>query len=101
MAFTKVGRLADLPPNSLREVSVGENFYAVCNVEGQVHAISGTCLHRGGPLGQGALHGTQVVCPWHGWEWDCRTGSNDFDPSQKLATYPVKIEGEDILIDVP
>jgi nitrite reductase (NADH) small subunit len=101
MAFVKVGTISALPPDSLQEVKAGENFYALCNVAGEVHALSGTCLHRGGPLGQGALHDTYIVCPWHAWEWDCRTGANDFDPTQKVATYPVKIEGEDILIDVP
>jgi nitrite reductase (NADH) small subunit len=101
MAFLKVASAADLPPGSLREVIVGENCYALCNVEGQVYAMAGLCLHRGGPLGEGALHGTNVVCPWHAWEWDCRTGANDFDPSKKVATYPVKIEGEDILIEIP
>jgi nitrite reductase (NADH) small subunit len=63
--------------------------------------MAGVCLHRGGPLGQGALHGNHVVCPWHAWEWDCRTGANGYNPDQKLAKYPVKIEGEDILIDIP
>jgi nitrite reductase/ring-hydroxylating ferredoxin subunit len=101
MAFLKVASAADLPPGSLREVIVGENCYALCNVEGQVYATAGLCLHRGGPLGEGALHGTNVVCPWHAWEWDCRTGAYDYDPDKKIATYPVKIEGEDILIDIP
>jgi nitrite reductase (NADH) small subunit len=101
MPFVKVGTLSDVPPNSVREVAVGETFYALCNVEGEVHALSGTCLHRGGPLGQGAIHGTNVVCPWHAWEWDCRTGENDYNPAERVATYPVKIEGEDVLIDVP
>lgn len=101
MAFVKVANIADLPPDSLQEVQVGENYYAICNVAGEIHAMSGVCLHRGGPLGQGALHGTTVVCPWHGWEWDCRTGANSFDPDQKVATFPVKVEGAEIWIDVP
>ena len=100
MAFTKVASLAELAPGTLSEVMVGDNCYAVCNVEGEIHALSGVCLHRGGPLAQGALHGAIVVCPWHAWEWDCRTGANDYNPEQKVATYPVKIEGGEILIDV-
>ena len=101
MPFVKVGSAGELPPDSLLEVTLGENCYALCNVAGDVYAMAGVCLHRGGPLGQGALHGNHVVCPWHAWEWDCRTGANDYNPDQKLATYPVKIEGEDILIDIP
>ena len=101
MSFVKLGSMSDLPRDAMLEVMVGECSYALCNVEGEVHAIAGLCLHRGGPLAQGALHGTKVVCPWHAWEWDCRTGINDYNPDQKTATYNVKIEGEDILIDIP
>jgi nitrite reductase/ring-hydroxylating ferredoxin subunit len=42
-----------------------------------------------------------VVCPWHAWEFDCRTGENPFAPGQCVPTYPVKVEGEDILLQVP
>jgi nitrite reductase (NADH) small subunit len=83
------------------EVTVGENQYAICNVGGSIHALSGVCLHQGGPIGQGQIQGGRVICPWHMWEYDCRTGQNDFDPDMRLATYEVKVEGEDILLQVP
>ncbi|SRR5579871_4057489 len=101
MSFVKVAQVSQLPPGSLTEIALGDDRIALCNVNGQVAAIGGTCPHRGGPLGQGALHGTQVVCPWHAWEWDCRTGANDFDPNQKVPVYAVEVRGDDILIDVP
>ena len=101
MAFVRVAGTREVPEGAMLEVTVGESCYALCNVEGEVHAIAGLCLHRGGPLAQGALHGTKAVCPWHAWEWDCRTGINDYDSAQKLATYAVKVEGEDILVDIP
>jgi nitrite reductase/ring-hydroxylating ferredoxin subunit len=81
------------------EVDAGDTCYALCNVEGEVHAIAGLCLHRGGPLAQGALHGTKVVCPWHAWEWDCRTGVNDYNadhccPKQeRVVMLAVEAEG--------
>jgi nitrite reductase (NADH) small subunit len=101
MPFVKVASLDALPPGSLMEARVGENSYAVCNVEGEVYALDGICAHAGGPLGQGALHGETLVCPWHAWEYNCRTGSCDYDESLKLEKFPVKIENGDILIDVP
>ncbi len=101
MAFVKVGSLAKLPPGSLAQVEVGENTFALCNVNGELHAMDGICPHAAGPLGQGALHGHTVVCPWHGWEFDCRTGSLDVDPDFQIPTFAVKVEGDDILIDVP
>ncbi len=99
MPLVKVATLSQLPPGTLSEVKVGGELYALCNAGGRVTAISGTCPHRGGPLGQGALHGNQVVCPWHAWEWDCQTGANDFNPAQRVATYKVEVQGDDILID--
>ena len=54
------------------EALVGDGTYAVCNAGGEIHALDGICPHAGGPLGQGALHGTTLVCPWHAWEFDCR-----------------------------
>jgi nitrite reductase (NADH) small subunit len=101
MALVKVGSLAKLPAGSVMEASIGEERYAICNVGGAVHALAGTCPHRGGPLGQGAVNGANLTCPWHAWEFDCRTGANDYDPAVKIATYTVQIAGDDILIDIP
>jgi nitrite reductase (NADH) small subunit len=101
MPFVKIGSLSKLPPGSVMEAHVGDGTYAICSVKGEVHALDGICPHAGGPLGQGALHGATLVCPWHAWEWDCRTGANQMDDGYQVAKVPVKIEGDDILIDVP
>lgn len=99
MAFVKVGSIAALPPGSVMEVILGDDTYAICNPDGTLHALDGICPHAGGPIGQGTLQDNIVTCPWHEWAYDCRTGENDFDPSIKLATFTVKVEGDDILID--
>ena len=99
MPFIKVGSLSKLPPGSVMEVLIGDAAYAVCNHEGQLHALSGECPHAHGPVGQGYMSGPYVVCPWHEWGFDCRTGVNDYDPRAKLDRFPVKMEGDDILMD--
>jgi nitrite reductase (NADH) small subunit len=101
MPFVKVGSAAMLPPGTVMEAEVGSNTYAICNADGVLHALDGICPHSGGPLGAGALHGNTLVCPWHAWEYDCRTGVNDFDSDVAVATFAVKIEGGEILLDVP
>lgn len=101
MPLVKVASLSQLPADSVTEVIVGSEPYAICNVGGRVTALSGVCLHRGGPLGQGAIDRGRVVCPWHAWAWDCQTGANDFDESQKVPTFPVQVEGDDILLETP
>jgi nitrite reductase (NADH) small subunit len=100
MAFVKVGVLRQLPPGSAMQVEIGENAVAVCNVGGELHAMEGICPHSGGPLGHGALEGHMLACPFHAWEFDCRTGTSDVDDYLKLATYPVKVENGDILVDL-
>jgi len=101
MAFRKVASLALLPPGSLTQVDVGAETLALCNAGGTIHALDGICPHAGGPIGHGALHGTTLVCPWHAWEYDCITGENDRNPNIRLAKFPVRVEGDDILVDVP
>ena len=76
MPRVKVASLSKLPPGSAIPVHIGEETYAVCNATGEIHVLEGICPHAGGPLGEGALHGTNLVCPWHAWEYDCRTGVN-------------------------
>ncbi|HEY2845059.1 MAG TPA: Rieske (2Fe-2S) protein [Bryobacteraceae bacterium] len=101
MPFVRVASLAALPPGSVLEALVGDGTYAICNTAGEIHALDGICPHSGGPLGHGALHGTTLVCPWHAWEYDCRSGANEADDGLRLDKFPVKIQGDDILIDVP
>ncbi len=99
MGYVRVGKLSELPPGEVMEARVGDRPYAVCNVDGELYAVEGICPHRQGPLGQGALHGHMLVCPWHAWEFDCRTGRNDRSPEVGVATVPVKVEDGEILID--
>jgi nitrite reductase (NADH) small subunit len=100
MAFVKVASLSKFPAGSLIQLEVGEESVALCNADGQLHALDGICPHSGGPLGHGALHGTTMVCPWHAWEYDCVTGEHDRNPSLVLRKFAVKTEGDDILVDV-
>src|ERR1051326_590022 len=101
MPFVKVGSISRLTPGSVMHAEVAGSAYAICNADGELHALDGICPHAGGPLGHGALHGTTLVCPWHAWEYDCRTGASEMDDGLRLAKGPVKIEGDDILIEVP
>lgn len=101
MPFVKVGTLSGLPGDSVMEVAVGGEFYAVCNAGGSISALGGRCPHHGGPLGQGQIHEGRVVCPWHMWEFDCRTGEYDYHPAVRVATHEVRVEGDDIFLKVP
>jgi len=71
---------------------------AVFNVDGTFHVIDNTCIHRGGPLGEGDLEGEVVTCPWHGWEYNVKTGVSVNNPSACVASYPVVVEGYEVMV---
>lgn len=96
--FVKVSKTSNIPSGSGRTIDLNGKPVAVFNVEGTFYAISDTCVHRGGPLGEGELDGKIVICPWHGWRYDVTSGVNEMDPSVAVQIYQVKVEGEDILV---
>lgn len=63
-------------------------------------ASDDNCPHRGGPLHEGDLIGEEIVCPWHLWGFDVRTGTNCGGATLCLVTHPVRVEGGMIVIDV-
>jgi nitrite reductase (NADH) small subunit len=92
---------ADLPPpGEAKEIPVGGRVICVANVDGTVSAIDNVCLHRGGPLGQGVIENGKLVCPWHAWQWDPKTGEAAHNPAARVAVYPIKIEGDDVYVMV-
>ncbi|HXV33006.1 MAG TPA: Rieske 2Fe-2S domain-containing protein [Gaiellaceae bacterium] len=95
-----VARVEDLPPGSSRVVEVGEEEIAVFHCDDGFHATQHHCLHMGGPLARGRLDGCVVTCPWHGWQYDVRTGENEFDRALKLATYEVVVEDGEVKVAV-
>jgi nitrite reductase (NADH) small subunit len=96
--FVKVANLNELSPGSAKVVEVAGKTLALFNVDGTIYATDNTCLHQGGPLGEGELAGEVVVCPWHQWEYNVRTGENVGDALLKLNTYPVQVEGGEIKV---
>jgi len=73
---------------------------AVFRVSGVLYALDARCTHVGGPLDQGALHGTQVTCPWHGSVFDVRDGKVVRGPAVRPASvYRVHLEGETLVLE--
>lgn len=96
--FVRVASTADVKPGQAVVVEVNGKTLAVFNVDGAFHAIDNTCVHRGGPLGEGDIHGNVVACPWHGWQFDVTTGECVKNPAAKVEVYQVKVEGDDITV---
>jgi nitrite reductase (NADH) small subunit/3-phenylpropionate/trans-cinnamate dioxygenase ferredoxin subunit len=100
MAFVRAARKEEVLPGSIREFQLDGKTIALANVDGKFYAINNTCLHRGGPLGEGELEGKVVTCPWHGWQYDVTTGKVVMNPSIGVDCYTLEVRGDDIFINV-
>lgn len=73
----------------------------LARIGGQLHALENTCPHRDGPLGQGWIEGNAVVCPWHAWAFDVRTGVSRIPQFARVAVFPVRVEDDLVQIALP
>lgn len=96
--FHTVARVEDVPPGTVATVRAGETEVALANVDNRFYATQNECLHLQGPLGEGRLEEHVLSCPWHGWQYDVRTGGNEFDRAIELRTYEVRVENGEIRI---
>lgn len=97
--WQRVAKLSEVPEGTCKSIQCAGPFLGLFNTGGKIHAMDNTCPHRGAPLGDGSLDGREVICPWHAWVFDVQTGECKTTPGIRQKTYPVKIEGEYILVD--
>jgi nitrite reductase (NADH) small subunit/3-phenylpropionate/trans-cinnamate dioxygenase ferredoxin subunit len=96
--FVFAAKADDIPPGRGKTISLGEKRIALFNADGSFYAIDGTCLHRGGPLGEGELEGCIVTCPWHGWKFDVRSGEMTMNAAARVNCYPIRLEAGDVQV---
>jgi nitrite reductase (NADH) small subunit len=98
--FVTVARVDDISPGTIRGFTAGETEIALAHCNGGFYAVQQHCLHLQGPLGEGRLEGCVLTCPWHGWQYDVRTGQNEFDLAIQLQTYDVQVEDGEVRVRV-
>ena len=96
--FTEVLNASDLPVGRIKVVKIDDRTVAVSHTANGFFATDNTCPHRGGPLSDGDLLGEEIVCPWHLWGFDVRTGLCPGNADYSIATHEVKLDGDRILI---
>ncbi|MCI0650638.1 MAG: non-heme iron oxygenase ferredoxin subunit [Planctomycetes bacterium] len=99
-SFHKVAKLSELRPGDARAVVAGGMEIALFNLGGTCYALDGTCTHAGGPLGEGSLEDDHVVCPWHGARFCVKTGVSDNPIATDVRAFPVKIQGDDVWVEI-
>lgn len=96
--FIKVAKLDEIPTDTGKLVDADGVSIALFKIGDEVFAIDSACPHQGGPMNEGGVHDGKAMCPWHGWEFDLKTGACSFNDAIKVGTYPVKLEGEDVFV---
>ena len=87
------------PGNSVA-VKLEGNYIGIHNVDGEFYAIDNICPHVGGVLHAGKQEGGIIVCPIHQWKFDVKTGKCIWPGECELATFPLKVSGDNILVDL-
>jgi nitrite reductase/ring-hydroxylating ferredoxin subunit len=99
ITYIRVAGRSDIPRDARKRVEVSGQKITLFNIDGAYHAIFDTCPHKStAPLVRGTLDGLAVRCPNHGYRFDLQTGECNISPQFNTRVYPVKVEGEDILI---
>ena len=99
LEFSKVASLADLPEGSMQAVQLNGSEVLLCHTAQGVFALDNLCSHGAARLCEGKLKGQRVFCPMHGGAFDVQNGAALSRPAvQALASYPVRIESDDILL---
>ena len=95
----RVASLTDIPPGRGREFRVADRIIAIWNIDGTFHATDARCPHQDAPLCFGAIEGTIITCPMHGWRFDVTTGAGVDPHHHQLRPYPIHIRDDALYID--
>jgi nitrite reductase/ring-hydroxylating ferredoxin subunit len=111
--FERVCRLEELELNRIRRVDIGGRELCLARTAAGLFAFGSVCPHQGGPMCEGVIKGTMtpsarneytfaragevVACPWHGYEFDLRTGMSVGGVVRgRVGAYPVELRGDDV-----
>jgi nitrite reductase/ring-hydroxylating ferredoxin subunit len=97
--FIEAGKAGELAPGAMKRVDILGRRILLANVDGRICAADDTCTHEEASLSAGVLKGALVKCPLHGSCFNVCTGEALEEPAEEnLKTYPVRLEGERILV---
>jgi toluene monooxygenase system ferredoxin subunit len=101
MGFTRVCGDGELGAGDMAAFFIeGEEVLVVRDRAGALHALDGICPHEDFPLVHGDFDGTVLTCANHQWCFDATTGKGINPPGSRLDKYVVRVDGEDVFVDV-
>ncbi|MGB1562599.1 MAG: Rieske 2Fe-2S domain-containing protein [Sinimarinibacterium flocculans] len=100
MAFVKICNLEDLWEGEMESFEVdGQEILVVWPADGEIAAFQAICPHQDIPLVEGKFDGKSIICRAHQWSFDCITGAGINPADSRLAKYPIKVEGDAVMVD--
>jgi len=104
LEWHRVADVDELPEGRVKTVTAGVHSMALTHIDGEYHAMDNRCPHQGGPLGEGSIEKGKngecmLRCPWHGWDFDPKTGrppGGHEDSGQTM--YPLEVRDDGIYI---
>ena len=98
MKWLNVVKTSEIEPGQSIVIKLDNKIIAIFNTGKKFYAINNACPHLGGPLNEGTLEGEVVTCPWHGWQYDLKSGCPITTPN--VRTYPLRLDGDTLQIAV-
>lgn len=98
--FIRVANKSEIPAGKGKSFMLQGAEVGVFNDAGNFYAVGNSCPHKGGPLSDGPCVDGSVMCPWHGFRFDLKTGSNPEGMPYQVKTYKTKIEGDEIQVEM-
>lgn len=96
--YFDVASVNDVPVNRAKSLKLGERTIALYHTPKGFFVSNNQCPHRGGPLGEGDIIGDEIVCPWHLWGFDVRTGVCLGNAEISIVMHEVKVHRERIFV---
>lgn len=100
MGFERVAKTEDLWSGEMMGVEMEGRPVLLVNIDSRIYAHLDACPHQNSRLSEGTLTGTVLRCSRHHWEFDVCSGAGVNPQNARLTPLPVRIDGEDILVDI-
>ncbi|MEE8341645.1 MAG: thiamine pyrophosphate-binding protein, partial [Candidatus Neomarinimicrobiota bacterium] len=100
LKWIKITKKNDLPNERVKTVVVDKQQVCLVHHKNKFSALGNRCPHQGGPLGEGQIEGGWVICPWHAYQYDPKSGKAPEGFDDHTQSYPIKLEGDDIYVQI-
>lgn len=95
-----VARLDEVPAMGKKLIQIAGQEILLVNLKGTIYAVENECPHQGAPMSGALLKDTYLSCPRHGYRFELKDGSCKEHPECQLKTWPVRVEDNEIIVDL-